>query len=62
LRRRIELKPMRTLFQSSVLTLGIMAPLSVFLAGAFGLSIFFWPIFWNFQLAWKLALDLWGFS
>ncbi len=62
LRRRFELKPVRTLFQSTVLTLGIVAPLSVFLAGAFGLSIFFWPILTNWRLAWKLALDLWGFS
>ena len=62
LRRRFELKPARTMFQSFVLALGISAPLSVFLAGVFGVSIFFWPIFTNLELAWKLALDLWGFS
>ncbi|MEN0064788.1 MAG: hypothetical protein AAGA48_21765, partial [Myxococcota bacterium] len=62
LRRRFELKPMRTLFQSAVLTMGITAPLTVFAAGLFGLSIFFWPILSNWRLAWKLAFDLWGFS
>jgi len=62
LRRRFELKPARTMFQTTVLTLGIAAPLTVFAAGVFGLSIFFWPIFANLDLAWELALDLWGLS
>lgn len=62
LRRRFQLKPMRTLFQSTVLTLGVLAPLSVFAAGMFGISIFLWPIVTNWSLAWKLAFDLWGLS
>lgn len=62
LRRRFELRPARTLFQSMVLTLGIAAPLSVFFAGVAGVSIFMWPIVTNWRLAWKLAFEMWGLS
>lgn len=61
-RWQIQLKPARTLFQTMVLVLGVGAPLSVFVAGLLGVSIFFWPIFTNLPLAWKLALEMWGFS